>query len=258
MNWKHKLACRLSNHVGYYYKHRRNGLRILAYHSVGAPAYRDKMELYDVSPSMFEEHIKSLEKYQDLYVRSLKKTEVDNSRLSIAFSFDDGYINNLKYVAPLMEKYKYPWHVFVVTDFIKNKNKGFMAPADLKELSAYKYVTIGSHGKTHSHLSECDNLQLKQELQDSKKYLEDILSKEINSISYPYGSANMRVIDSARVAGYKVGCSSHANINHSNRDMMCLSRTPIFSYDTTRTFEQKMFGMWDWMKYFTCDPLVSG
>ena len=258
MNWKHKLAYGLFSHCGNYYKHRREGLRILAYHSVGTPAYRDEMQLYDVSPLMFKEHIATLAKYQELYISSLANTAVANGKSGVAFTFDDGYIDNLRVVAPLMEEHEYPWHIFVVTDFIKNKKKGFMTPADLRELSEYKCVTIGSHGKTHARLSVCDDLQLKQELQDSKKYLEDILSKEINSISYPYGSANMRVIDSARVACYKVGCSSHANINHSNRDMMCLSRTPIFSYDTTRTFEQKMFGMWDWMKYFTCDPLVSG
>ena len=256
MNWKHKIACALFSHATDFYKHRRNGLRVLAYHSVGTPAYRDEMDLYNVSPQMFEEHIASLAQYKNIHVNSLNNIIVDENKLTIAFTFDDGYLDNLKFVAPLMEKYEYPWHVFVVTDFIKNKNKGFMGAADLQELSEYKNVTIGSHGKTHRHLSECDNLQLKQELQDSKKYLEDLLSKEINSISYPYGSSNVRVIDAARIAGYEVGCSSHVNINHSNRDLMCLCRTPIFSYDDEKIFSQKIFGVWDWMKYFMDDPLL--
>lgn len=169
MNWKHKLAYHLFSYAGDYYKYRRKGLRVLAYHSVGTPAYRDEMDLYNLSPVMFEKHIKSLEKYQDLYVCSLQDREVDEEKLALAFTFDDGYIDNLKNVAPLMERCEYPWHIFVVADFIKNKAKGFMTPSDLRELSEYKCVTIGSHGKTHRHLSECNSLQLKQELQDSKK-----------------------------------------------------------------------------------------
>ena len=257
MNWKHKIACALFSHATDFYKHRRNGLRVLAYHSVGTPAYRDEMDLYNVSPLIFEEHLASLAQYKNIHVNSLSNTIVDVNKLNIAFTFDDGYLDNLKFVAPLMEKYEYPWHVFVVTDFIKNKNKGFMGAADLQELSEYKNVTIGSHGKCHAHLSECNPAQLKLELNDSKKYLEDLLSKNVSAVSYPYGAVNKRVVDEARNAGYDIGCSSYININRSNRNVMSLCRTPIFSYDNSRMVAQKMFGMWDWMKYFMIDPLKS-
>ena len=55
-------------------------------------------------------------------------------------------------------------------------------------------------------------------------------------------------------AGYDIGCSSYININRSNKDAMSLCRTPIFSYDNSKMVAQKMFGMWDWMKYFMVDP----
>ncbi|MAS82524.1 MAG: hypothetical protein CMF45_07530 [Legionellales bacterium] len=254
MNWKHKLACSLVNHVEDLYNTRRNGLRILAYHSVGTPAYRDEIDLYNVSPLIFEEHIASLAQYNNIYVNSLKNTIVDENKLSIAFTFDDGYLDNLKYVAPLMEKHNYPWHIFVVTDFIKNSKKGFMTPGDLKELSKYKYVSIGSHSKSHIHLTMADDAELKKELSESKSYLEDLLGEDVCSVSYPYGSANQRVIVEAKRAGYHIGCSSYSNINLSGVDPMGLYRTPIFSYDDTKIFSQKIFGAWDWMKYFTNKP----
>jgi len=256
MNWKHNLSHYVFNKAGSFFKHKRNGLRVLAYHSIGGSAHRDNIDLYSVSPRMFEDQIKSLSEYNDIRLTKVKNEKIDDSSLKIAFSFDDGYLDNLQYVAPLMEKYKYPWHIYVVSDFIKNNKKSFLSPSDLRELSSYKFVTIGSHGKSHTALPDCDASNLKSELFDSKNYLEDLLGKKIDSLSYPFGLTNKSVIIVAKEAGYNIACSSYFNINHSNRNMMCLCRTPIFSYDNVKTFLQKTFGMWDWMKYFTHDPVT--
>ena len=255
MNWKHNLSYYLLKNASSFYKYKRNGLRILAYHSIDGTAYQDNIGLYSVSSTNFKDQIKSLSEYKDIYLTKIKNENIDGRNLKIAFSFDDGYKDNLKYVAPLMEEYQCHWHIYVVTSFIKNAKKDFMSPSDLRELSEYKFVTIGSHGKSHIPLSKCNKSSLRSELIDSKNYLEDILSKKVNSLSYPFGMANKNVILEAKNSGYNVACSSYSNINHSNRNIMCLCRTPIFSYDNVRTFLQKTFGMWDWMKYFTHDPI---
>jgi len=257
MNWKHKLSHYIFNKAGSFYKYRRSGLRILTYHSIGGSAYLDKMGLYTISARNFEEQIKSLSKYGDILFTKIKDKIIDSTKLKIAFSFDDGYVDNLKYVAPIMEKYKLHWNIYVVTDFIKNNKKGFMSASDLRELSMYNYVTIGSHGKSHLPLSKFTKNNLQTELFDSKNYLEDLLGVKINSLSYPFGSANQNVMYTAKDTGYSIACSSYPNINHADRSIMCLCRTPIFSYDNVKTFLQKTFGMWDWMRYFTYDPISN-
>lgn len=258
MNWKHKLAFSIFNHGGDFSNYRKPGLRILAYHSVGTSSYRDEMNLYDVSPSMLESQLSALTEYEKVRVTSMNDDDENDSRqTSVVFTFDDGYLDNLKHVAPLMEKYQKPWHIFVVSDFVKNKNKGFMSPEDLKELSKSEYVTIGSHGKSHTHLSKCNDEELVNELSYSKKYLEDLLGKDVDSVSYPYGAVVKRVVSSADKSGYLHGCSSYPNINLPNRNRLCLCRTPIFSYDNQNTFMQKIFGAWDWMRFFSEDPLLN-
>ncbi len=73
----------------------------------------------------------------------------------------------------------------------------------VKILSKFPWVTIGSHTITHPNLTLISNSQLKHELLDSKKILEDITKTEIKHLSLPNGMGNDKVINSAQEAGYK-------------------------------------------------------
>ena len=67
-----------------------------------------------------------------------------------------------------------------------NKLKGFLG------------VKIGSHSCTHPHISNCNDVELQNELLDSKHYLDDLIGQTITSIVYPYGSTNHLVKDAAK------------------------------------------------------------
>ena len=57
---------------------------------------------------------------------------------------------------------------------------------EIKEMSEMGFE-IGSHGVSHTLLSRLDKNCQKKELYNSKKLLEELLSKNINSFCYPYG-----------------------------------------------------------------------
>ena len=57
---------------------------------------------------------------------------------------------------------------------------------EIKEISEMGYE-IGSHGVSHTLLSRLDKKKQKEELFTSKKFLGNIISKDINSFCYPYG-----------------------------------------------------------------------
>ena len=57
---------------------------------------------------------------------------------------------------------------------------------EIKKMSEMGFE-IGSHGVTHTLLSRLNKNSQKKELYNSKKLLEEILSKRINSFCYPYG-----------------------------------------------------------------------
>jgi peptidoglycan/xylan/chitin deacetylase (PgdA/CDA1 family) len=169
----------------------------------------------------------------------------------ISITFDDGYLDNLTVVAPLLESMGYPFTVFVTTDFIKKRVKGFLDPSTLKELASIRGVTIGAHGDRHRHLTKIPYEESKYELENSKKYLEDLLGMEVAAVAYPYGDINQSVRDLVESIGYKFGATCRFDINKSHTDQLMLNRSVILSIDSSRVFEQKICGAWDWYKYRT-------
>lgn len=231
---------------------KKNGLRILTYHSIGSTSYEDYVGLFTVSIESFIQHMDVIASMQSV---PLKTMSIPQSELKIAVTFDDGYSDNLYIAAPLLAARNIPYTVFVSTGFVKNKTKGFLNPSELKQLSIATGATIGAHSDRHVDLSLCNKKELKVELDDSKKYLEDLIGKAVTEFSYPYGIADMRVRDAVHEAGYQVAACSRFDVNKPDRDLLMLNRCVILSSDTLRAFQQKLSGDYDWARWRMKDPL---
>ena len=236
----------------------RHGFRILIYHSVSKGVIDDPDRIFTVNPKLFALHMKTLVEDESIELVELSQglTNIVNTKLKVAITFDDGYKDSLLTVAPIMVKYQIPFTVFVTTSFIQNGDVGFMAPSDLIELSKIPGVTIGSHGVTHRPLTILDDKSLKTELVLSKEYIENLIGKEVTSISYPKGAVDRRVRDAVENSGYRCGLTSYAGISNSARDPYLISRTSILSADSRRVFRQKCHGVWDWYRWVRKDSRI--
>ena len=78
-----------------------------------------------------------------------------------------------------------------------------MDEEQIKEVSESKFVSIGSHGWYHNNLANINKNDAEKEIIKSKKYLESITKKEINSIAYPDGSYSSSLIEIAEKFGFK-------------------------------------------------------
>ena len=243
------LCTRFSEH--------KSGLRILMYHAVGTKAFGDERGIFSVSPEQFRAQVRFLREESDARIVDLSSGTVDPSSHEIAITFDDGYADNLAVAAPILADYGLPFTVFVTADFIRQSNQGFLSPQGLRDLASIPGVTIGAHGNTHIPLAECHATTLNDELLSSKQYLEDVLGQNIRSMSYPYGSVNLRVRDAVAVAGYQLAACSHAGLNTSNRDRLLLQRTEIQGTDTIDRFRRKLLGDFDWYRWRHRDPVFS-
>lgn len=239
------------------YNRVRLGLRLLMYHAVGTRIKEDTLGIYSVNPKLFEQHIKSLTEYRYACKVGLTSGDYKGEELKIAVTFDDGYSDNLYTAAPVLLKYNIPFTVFAVASFIKSNSPEYMNASELRELSEYPGVTIGSHGDSHKPLAMCDDNELQAELLNSRRYLEDVIGKPVNAISYPHGSVDMRVRDFAEKAGYVTGCCSYPGINKPDRDPLMFCRTAILSEDSVRLFMQKLNGHWDWYRWRYRDPAAT-
>lgn len=137
----------------------------------------------------------------------------DDGTPSAILTFDDGYEDNLPVLSALCEQGVRPM-LFIPTDYIGTANSWEYSarffPA--RHLSAEKIkhmsemgVIIGSHGASHRSFTALPSEQRMVELDRSKKTLEDITGKQVDSISFPFGRFNAAIIAEARACGYGQG-----------------------------------------------------
>jgi peptidoglycan/xylan/chitin deacetylase (PgdA/CDA1 family) len=77
-----------------------------------------------------------------------------------------------------------------------------MTRDEIMELSTCPFATLGSHGYYHNDLSKIPIADASNEMVNTKKFLENITGKEINSIAFPYGAYTREVVSQAKLTGY--------------------------------------------------------
>lgn len=134
--------------------------------------------------------------------------------LSICLTFDDAFENLLENVIPLVSKFKIPITIFIPTSCLGNipcwldgvhadSNEKIMTSEQLHSLSKNPLVTLGSHTVSHQRLSLLEPLEIRQEFNDSKKDIEDIIKNKVDQLAFPHGDYNDEVVDLALEAGYR-------------------------------------------------------
>lgn len=85
----------------------------------------------------------------------------------------------------------------------------------LKELAKSEFVTIGGHTITHSCLANESYEKQKWEIEESKKEIENIIGKEIEVFSYPFGQRDdftEETVEIAKSVGYKRIFTAYAGV----------------------------------------------
>ncbi len=132
-----------------------------------------------------------------------------NKNEGICLTFDDGFKSDIDIVFPKLKHYAIHATFFIVKDYIDKD--GYMSKKDIIELSNGG-MQIGSHSISHPNFLKINDSEIINELISSKKYLEDLTSKEISTFSFPFGFENQSLIDSVFEAGYKYCCTSRHGV----------------------------------------------
>lgn len=86
---------------------------------------------------------------------------------------------------------------------------------------------IGNHTFNHKQLGKLNDDDLYFEINESKKYLENLTNNNINTISYPYGSKEVftdNVINYSKETGHKFGFTTVKGINTIDDNLLKLKR----------------------------------
>ncbi len=174
---------------GGYLLHRSRASKVIYYHDVSAK-YTDM----GTPVETFKKHLDVIKESDFSIVDNI--TEPHNQ---IMICFDDGWTGLYENMDLFISQNIFPT-TFLAVDLI-SKN-GYMNLNQILELQALGFH-FECHTWSHSDLPFLDDKQLKYELFDSKKKLEQQLQKNIDAICFPRGLFSDRVIDFAIEAGYE-------------------------------------------------------
>jgi peptidoglycan/xylan/chitin deacetylase (PgdA/CDA1 family) len=98
-------------------------------------------------------------------------------------------------------------------------------------------VEIGAHTITHPPLSARPTAIQREEINQSKAYLEEILGSRVTTFAYPYGGKsayNAETVALVREAGFACACSVSADVVRRGSDLFQLPRLHVQDWDGER------------------------
>jgi peptidoglycan/xylan/chitin deacetylase (PgdA/CDA1 family) len=224
---------------------------VLCYHAVSErfPA------ALSVTPAAFERQLDLLKRagYRGATFDEAVKAR---SGKVVAVTFDDAYLSVLELGKPLLDAVGYPATVYAPTDHLDTPGKPLswagieqwhggeherelvpMSWDQLGELGEAGWE-IGSHTRTHPHLTEVDDAALRSELVESKAKVEERMGRPCTTLAYPYGDYDERVVRAATDAGYAAAGTLPARL-HGERPL-AWPRVGIYHTDDERRFRMKV------------------
>jgi len=169
---------------------------ILLYHSIN-----DDNSSMSLKINIFENQMKYLRKngYKTVTFDEINKS----AKKQIIITFDDGYKDIFINALPILKRYNFKATCFFVTNLIGQENnwdikkKNFLRKEIMSTNDINHWISsgmnIGSHSHNHIDLTKISEQNLLNELEYSKKILEDKFNNFSNIFCYPYGKVNKNV-----------------------------------------------------------------
>lgn len=229
-------------------------LPVLMYHSVlKNPSAAGK---YVISPDTFENDLKYLK--ENGYTSVLSGEIIDYVKNGgtlpekpVMITLDDGYLNNLTYVVPLLEQYDMKAIISVVGSYTErfsaeadhNPNYSHFSWDDINTCVESGRIEIGNHTyDMHNQKvrrgamkkrgeSEAEYEQaLSSDLMKTQELLKDHCGVEPRVFAYPYGAVSNASLDIITRLGFEIslGCGEEVNIL-TRGDVNCLYQLGRFN-----------------------------
>ncbi len=109
-----------------------------------------------------------------------------------------------------------------------------MTKGEVVTLAAGGLVEIGAHTVTHPILSACPSDEAQQEIVESRRVLEQILSRQVTTFAFPYGSPEDYSVEAMRLvreAGLRCAFSTTQEVVGPNTDLFRLPRLHVENWD---------------------------
>jgi peptidoglycan/xylan/chitin deacetylase (PgdA/CDA1 family) len=230
----------------------RSGVRILFYHRVS----RDRDELA-VTPERFAEQMGYLADRGYRVVDTLGAVEAldapSESAPVIGLNFDDGYLDVAEHALPVLREHGFQATVFVATGVTDGRASfGWYARMPplmgwdvIRELDREGVVRFEPHTINHPNLPLLAEAEAREEIEGSKRELEERLGRTVDAFCYPAGLFGERERRLVASAGFGVAVSTEPGVNRPDTDRLALRRRQVDARDRLLDFRAKVAGAHD-------------
>lgn len=232
---------------------------ILCYHSVndaGIGAEWDPMPT-----ATFERHLKHLNAHYNVVgVDALSDALGGRKSLPerpVVVTFDDGYRDNYEIAYPLLQRYRVPATIYVVSRFVNGEIRLIpdstwdpLTWNQVRAMSDEGLVSIGAHTKSHHILSDLCDSEAREEVIGSKTMIEEQIGHVLTSFAYPNGQGadiSRAAVTAVREAGFTHACSTIWRTAHKPSQRFLLNRVMMNGADDDVVLERKLQGAYDYI-----------
>ncbi len=185
---------------------------VLAYHGISAAARADGSRLL-IDPGHLRSHVSMLKRRGYAFRTAgelVADADAGPSPRTAVLTFDDGWLDGLTTVAPLLDS------LGVRATFYVNPGRwgeqhldvagepGRLLDAEQARALHEHGMELGSHSRDHAVLTALDDDALAADLAQSKAEIEALTGEACLTLAYPFGIFDERVGRSARAAGYEL------------------------------------------------------
>jgi len=210
---------------------RHYALPILMYHSVNPLA--EKRNKLAITPDLFERQMRFLKvhNYNVVPLESLVVLLKEKKKAppgTVAITFDDGYKDNYIYAYPILKKYQLPATIFIIIQEVGRPRNDCLSWDGIKEMRDSGLISFGSHAVGPDPLYKMKTEEeLRRQIFDSKKMLEEKIGAQVFAFSYPEGMFDEHIKELVKEAGYKMAVATHPGRKFANDDLFALKRQRI-------------------------------
>ena len=185
---------------------------VLAYHGISAAA-RENGSLLLIDPDHLRAHVRMLLGRGYVFRTAgeiVPDAEAGPPPRTACLTFDDGWLDALTTVAPLLEElgvratfYVNPGRWGAQHPDVQGEPGRLLDAAQARELHE-RGMEIGSHSRDHAVLTALDDRQLAADLAESRAAVQALTGQPCRTLAYPFGLYDDRVAAAARNAGYEL------------------------------------------------------
>lgn len=224
---------------------------ILLYHSVSR---EEAGNVYSLPLAAFEQQMEFLRShFKTVRLCDLAKAmETQPPDVNLAcVTFDDGCLDNYEVALPVLERFGIKATFFIVTGFVGRCLQTFsgrvplMGREHIRELKSLGHE-VGAHTVNHIKLSRIPIEKAREEMESSKRFLEDLLGSEVVSFAYPKGDYNTAVKREVAELGFRWAVTIREGLVPAQPDWLALPRVWISPRLSFSAFMAKVSPAVEW------------